>query len=288
MDSDDESSYFTESSNEKPESIIEEEGPKEYHFITPEKKKLYDSVKVCQSVDMYVSGLGIYNTCTARNALKELSNASLWSLKYGWEQWERLSIHSTKFMNVFYTCKLAAAATCGFMKEYFDKPRRFHSLIDDHFNWSIIPALVDHIIKNKERMGKVAEGDMTVHNYKICKAIISEAKWEVVTNKDMDHLRKQNEALYWLLIWARGATFKKFALERGKVIKDERLKRFASKVSVTFVSKIMREHTPLYHVSDKSWLTIVDAKEDSSSEEEWTTDDDDDDSDSSDNSSDGN
>ena len=23
-------------------------------------------------------------------------------------------------MNVFYTCKLAAAATCGFMKEYFD------------------------------------------------------------------------------------------------------------------------------------------------------------------------
>ena len=94
--------------------------------------------------------------------------------------------------------------------------------------------------------------------------------------------------MYWLLIWARGATFKKFALERGKVIKDERLKRFASKVSVTFVSKIMREHTPLYHVSDKSWLTIVDAKEDSSSEEEWTTDDDDDDSDSSDNSSDGN
>ena len=32
----------------------------------------------------------------------------------------------------------------------------------------------------------------------------------------------------------------------------------------------MKEHTPLYHVSEKSWLTVVDAKEDSSSEEEFT------------------
>ena len=123
---------------------------------------------------------------------------------------------------------------------------------------------------------------MTVHNFRICKAIIKEAKWEVLTKEDMDHLRKQNVALFWLLTWARGATFRKFAIERGKVIQDERLKRFASKVSVTFVSKIMREHTPLYHVSDKSWLTVVDAKEDSSSEEEWTTEDDDDSSSSED------
>ena len=41
-------------------------------------------------------------------------------------------------------------------------------------------------------------------------------------------------------------------------------------------------YTPLYHVSDKSWLTVVDAKEDSSSEEEWTTEDDDDSSSSED------
>ena len=274
MESDDESSYYTGSSSEKPESVVEE-APKMYHYITPEKKKLYDSVKVCKSVDMYVSGLGVYNTCTARNALKELSNATLWSLKYGWKQWERLSIHSNKFMNVFITCKLAAAATCGFMKEYFDKPRRLHSLIDDYFNWATIPALVDYIINNKEKMKKVAEGKMAVHNYKICKEIIKEAKWEVLTNDDMDHLRKQNEALFWLLTWARGSTFRKFAIERGKVIKGDRLKRFASKVSVTFVSKIMREHTPLYHVNDKSWLTIVDAKEGSSSEEDWTTEEDD-------------
>ena len=279
---DDDSSYYTASSSEKPESELAEEEPKEVHFITEEKRKLYESVKVCKSVDMYVSGLGLYNTCTARNALKELNNPTLWALKYGWQQWQRLSIHSTKFMGVFITCKLAAAATCGFMKEYFDKPRRLHALKDDEFNWSVIPSLVDYIIENKEKMKKVAEGQMTVHNFRICKAIIKEAKWEVLTKEDMDHLRKQNVALFWLLTWARGATFRKFAIERGKVIQDERLKRFASKVSVTFVSKIMREHTPLYHVSDKSWLTVVDAKEDSSSEEEWTTEDDDDSSSSDD------
>ena len=86
----------------------------------------------------------------------------------------------------------------------------------------------------------------------------------------MEVLKKKNEALYWLLIWARGSTFRKFAIERGKVIQGERLKRFASKVSVMFVSKIMKDHTPLYHVSEKSWLTVVDAKEESSSEEEIT------------------
>ena len=84
------------------------------------------------------------------------------------------------------------------------------------------------------------------------------------------NFKKQSEALYWLLVWARGSTFRKFAIERGKVIQGERLKRFASKVSVMFVSKIMRENTPLYHVSDKSWRTIVDAKEDTSSEEEFS------------------
>ena len=60
---------------------------------------------------------------------------------------------------------------------------------------------------------------MTVHNFRICKAIIKEAKWEVLTKEDMDHLRKQNVALFWLLTWARGATFRKFAIERGKLFK---------------------------------------------------------------------
>ena len=102
-----------------------------------------------------------------------------------------------------------------------------------------------------------------------------------LTKEDMDHLRKQNVAFfgYWLgLVVLRS----EICYWTRKVIQDERLKRFASKVSVTFVSKIMREHTPLYHVSDKSWLTVVDAKEDSSSEEEWTTEDDDDSSSSDD------
>ena len=132
--------------------------------------------------------------------------------------------------------------------------------------------MVNYIIENKEKLERVADGEMAIRNYKICKSIISEAKWEVLSLDDQAHLKKQNEALFWLLTWARGATFRKFAIERGKVIQDERLKRFASKVSVTFVSKLMREHTPLYHVSDRSWLTIVDAKEESSSEEEFTDD----------------
>ena len=122
---DDDSSYYTASSSEKPESEVVEEEPKEVHFITEEKRKLYESAKVCKSVDMYVSGLGLYNTCTARNALKELDNPTLWALKYGWQQWERLYDTFTKFMGVFITCKLAAAATCGSMKDTSTSPEGY-------------------------------------------------------------------------------------------------------------------------------------------------------------------
>ena len=83
---DDDSSYYTASFRKAQSEVVEEEP--EVTLLLREKRKLCKSVKVCKSVDMYVSGLGLYNTCTARNALKELDNPTLWALKYGWQQWK--------------------------------------------------------------------------------------------------------------------------------------------------------------------------------------------------------
>ena len=270
-DSGDDSSDWTESEYEV-ESVPE---PKKEAAIVDtrtitEKNPLYKDVKVCQCVDHYVTGLGMYNTCSARNATKELTNATLWSLKYSWEDWEQRNTHTKKFDSTFHVLKFTAACCGTFMVDYFAVPRRYHLRFDDQFNWSTVPALVDFLVANRQRLVDVAEGAMSVHTFKLCNAIVEEAGWHTIKSSTMETLKKQSEALYWLLVWARGSTFRKFAIERGKVIQSERLKRFASKVSVMFVSKIMRENTPLYHVSEKSWLTVVDAKEDTSSEEEFS------------------
>ena len=41
------------------------------------QRKTAPKVKVCQCVDHYVTGLGSYNTCNARNAVKKLNNTTL-------------------------------------------------------------------------------------------------------------------------------------------------------------------------------------------------------------------
>ena len=266
--SDEESEWTDETEYETSVAESSKTEEKEFEVVVPKKKA--PDVKVCQCVDHFVTGLGAYNTCNARNAVKKLNNTTLWSLKYGWEAWERMNIHSKKFDDVFHVCKLAAACCGTFMTDYFAVPRRFNLRFDDEFNWKTIPKLVDFLVENRDHLVRVAEGEMSVHTFELCNSMIKEAGWTSRRKGVMDVLKKKNEALYWLLIWARGSTFRKFAIERGKVIQGERLRRFASKVSVMFVSKIMKEHTPLYHVSEKSWLTVVDAKEESSSEEEFT------------------
>ena len=54
---------------------------------------------------------------------------------------------------------------------------------------------------------------------------------------------------------------------RLAVVGDLRLKRYALRTSVKFVSTIMREHTPLYYTNPLGWISGVVDDEGTSSEE---------------------
>ena len=98
--SDEESEWTDETEYETSVAESSKTEEKEFEVVVPKKKA--PDVKVCQCVDHFVTGLGAYNTCNARNAVKKLNNTTLWSLKYGWEAWERMNIHSKKFDDVFH------------------------------------------------------------------------------------------------------------------------------------------------------------------------------------------
>ena len=63
------------------------------------------------------------------------------------------------------------------------------------------------------------------------------------------------------------------AQARLAVVGEARLKRYALRTAVKFVSNIMRDHTPLYYTSEKSWINIVSDDDD---EEDFTSSSDDD------------
>jgi hypothetical protein len=77
----------------------------------------------------------------------------------------------------------------------------------------------------------------------------------------------EDEGCYWLLNWVRGAVFRTYSTERLAVVGDLRLKRYALRTSVKFVSTIMREHTPLYYTNPLGWISGVVDDEGTSSEE---------------------
>ncbi len=213
--------------------------------------------KTCASIDLFVSGLGNYNSANARHAVKELKNVHLYATKASWQTWERLSVHSAKFTDLFWVLKMAAGCVGDFMDEYFSRPRRTHLRSDDEFNWSTVPALVDHLLRNREQMLRIADGGMTAQRYRMLKDAIDEAGWTSMTPADLALIRKKDEGCFWLLAWVRSSTFRKFSTERLKVVGDARLRRYALRTAVTFVSGVMREHTPLYYVSGKSWISAV-------------------------------
>ena len=239
--------------------------------------------KTCASIDMFVSGLGNYNSANARHAVKELKNVHLYATKASWQTWERLSVHSAKFTDLFWVLKMAAGCVGDFMDEYFLRPRRTHLRSDDAFNWSTVPALVDHLLRNREQMLRIADGGMTPQRYRMLKDAIDEAGWTSMTPADLAFIRKKDEGCFWLLCWVRSSVFRKFSTERLKVVGDARLRRYALRTAVTFVSDVMREHTPLYYVSGKSWISAVaddegdeDAEDDAESDSdssEWSSDD---------------
>lgn len=218
---------------------------------------------------MYVSGLGNYNSANARHAVSQLKDVHLFATKASWSTWERLSIRSDKFLDIFWILKMSAACVGNFMESYFARPRRTHLRIDEEFNWTTVPFLVDHLVKNREQMLRVAAGGMTTQRFQIVKAALEEAGWSSQRPAEMNAIRKKDEACFWLLCWLRGSVFRKFSTERMEVVGEQRLHRYALRTAVKFVSNVMRNHTPLYYSSGKSWISGVqdDSEEDMDSDD---------------------
>ena len=167
---------------------------------------------------------------------------------------------------------MSAACVGNFMEDYFARPRRTHLRMDDEFNWTTVPLLVDHLLKNREQMLRVAEGEMLPQRFSIVKDALEEAGWSSQRREEMNKIRKKDEACFWLLCWLRGSVFRKFSTERMAVVGKERLERYALRTAVKFVSNVMRNHTPLYYSSGKSWINSVedDSEEDVPDSDEYS------------------
>ena len=222
----------------------------------------------CACIDQFVSGLGHFNSANAKNANKNLKNVHLYATKASWQTWERLSIHQDKFSDLFWILKMAAGCVGNFMDEYFSKKRRGFLRPDGEFNWETTPALITHLLANREQMNKIAAGDMTPQRYLALKTALDEAGWSSMRPKQLAVIRKKDEGCFWLLNWIRGSVFRKYSSERLAVVGEERLQRYALRTSVKFISNIMREHTPLYYTNPLGWISGVVDDEGSSSEEE--------------------
>ena len=216
------------------------------------------NLKTCASIDMFVSGLGAYNSANARHSVAQLKDVHLFATKASWSTWQRLSIRSDKFLCLFWILKMSAACVGNFMEDYFARPRRTHLRMDDEFNWATVPLLVNHLLKNREQMLNIAEGGMAPQRFSILKAALEEVGWSSQRPAEMKAIRKKDEACFWLLCWLRGSVFRKFSTERMAVVGEERLRRYALRTAVKFVSTVMRNHTPLYYSSGKTWMTVVD------------------------------
>jgi hypothetical protein len=258
-------------SNENPATTNEAVAP-------PKKSKKQNSV-TCQCIDQFVSGLGHFNSANSRHAVRKLKNIHLYATKASWETWERLSMHKDKFLDLFWILKMAAGCVGNFMDDYFSRKRRTYLRADDEFNWSTTPALVNHLLKNREQMNVIAAGGMTSQRYLVLKGALNEAGWSSMRPAQLESIRKKDEGCFWLLNWIRGAVFRSYSTERLAVVGDKRLKRYALRTSVKFVSNIMREHTPLYYTNPLGWISGVKDDEGTSSEESSSEDDFDSDSD---------
>jgi hypothetical protein len=220
-----------------------------------------ENLQTCASIDMFVSGLGAYNSANARHSVAQLKDVHLFATKASWSTWQRLSIRSDKFQCLFWILKMSAACVGNFMEDYFGRPRRTHLRMDDEFNWTTVPLLVSHLLQNREQMLCVADGGMTPQRFVVVKAALEEAGWSSQRRAEMNAIRKKDEACYWLLCWLRGSVFRKFSSERMAVVGEERLQRYALRTAVKFVSTVMRNHTPLYYSSGRSWITSVEEDE---------------------------
>ena len=255
------SPLFTNMTTRTP--TIDRTANKHHHTSSPPAQKMI----TCACIDQYVSGLGHFNSANSRNAVKELKNIHLYATKASWQTWERLSVHQDKFLDIFWILKLAAGCIGNFMDEYFTRKRRTYLRADDEYNWSTTAALVTHLIANREQMNDIANGGMTAQRYRALKGALDEAGWSTMRPAQLEAVRKKDEGCYWLLNWVRGAVFRTYSTERLAVVGDLRLKRYALRTSVKFVSTIMREHTPLYYTNPLGWISGVVDDEGTSSEE---------------------
>jgi len=222
----------------------------------------------CASIDQFVSGLGHFNSANARHAVKQIKNVHLYATKASWETWERLSIQSTKFEGLFWILKMAAGCIGNFMDDYFSRKRRTYLRSDDEYNWGTTSALINHLLSNRDQMNRIASGEMTPQRYAALKGALDEAGWSTMRPAQLKAIRKKDEGCYWLLVWVRGSVYRKYSTERLAIVGEDRLKRYALRTSVKFVSNIMREHTPLYYTNPKGWIAGVEDDEGTSSEDE--------------------
>ena len=231
-------------------------------------EKMTEQLRTCASIDQYVYGIGVFNSTAARHSVTAMTKnpGLLWATKHSWASWQRLSTHSDKFFDVFAVIKIAAATIGDFMEAYFDRPRKYHLGADDEYNWSTIPRVIDHLLSRFKLMKTIAEGN--VERYELVYAMLEEADFLVMTPTDLEFIKKKDAGCYQLLVWIRGSALRKFAKERLRTVADQRLRRLALDASMKFVSKIMREHTPLYYVSGKTWINVVDADASGSDDED--------------------
>ena len=232
-----------------------------------------NNTPICQCIDQFVSGLGHFNSANSKHAVAQLKNIHLFATKASWQTWERLSIHQDKFLDLFWILKMSASCVGNYMDDYFSKKRRTYLRSDDEFNWSTTHSLVTHLLSNREQMNKIAAGEMTPQRYVALKSALDEAGWSSMRPSQLQTIRKKDEGCYWLLMWVRGAVFRKYSTERLAVVGDIRLKRYALRTSVKFISTIMREHTPLYYTNPLGWIAGVVDDEGTSSEESSSDDD---------------
>ena len=187
-----------------------------------------------------------------------------------------MSIHQDKFLDLFWILKMAAGCVGNFMDEYFSRKRRTYLRADDEYNWETTNNLCTHLLANRDQMNRIANGDMTPQRYRALKGALDEAGWASMRPKQLEIIRKKDEGCYWLLVWIRGSVYRKYSTERLAVVGEVRLKRYALRTSVKFISNIMREHTPLYYTNPKGWINATKDDEGTSSEESSSSDDDDD------------